>query len=56
MTLHLQERLNLGKGQVLPVAKCHQFVKGTEQVECIAQDLPLIQTLTDAGSHLGEKV
>lgn len=56
MTLHLQERPDLGQGQVLPVAQRHQFVKGAEQVERIAQDLPLIQTLADTGGHLGEKV
>lgn len=56
MTLHFQEGLDLSKGQILSVPQSDQFIIGTEQFESIAQNLPLIQALTDAGGDLGEKV
>lgn len=54
MTLHFQEGLDLSKGQILSVPQSDQFIIGTEQFESIAQNLPLIQALTDAGGDLGE--
>lgn len=56
MTLHFQECLNLGKGQVLSVTQCHQFIECAQQLESIAEDFPFIQALANAGCHLGEQM
>lgn len=56
MAFHLQEGLDLRQGQILPVAQCDQFVERAEQLEGIAQNLPLIQIPANAGSNLGEQM
>lgn len=56
MTLHLQECLDLGQREVLPVAQGHQLIKCAEQFKSIAENLPLVQALADTGGHLGEQV
>jgi hypothetical protein len=56
MTLHLKEGLDLADGQVLPVPKRHQLVKGAQQFVGILQYLPLVQTLADASDYLGKQV
>lgn len=56
MRFHIKEGLDLAKGEVLPVAHGDEFIKGAKQLECIAQNLPLVQALADAGNNLGEKV
>lgn len=56
MTLHLQEGLDLRQRQVLSVPQRHQFIERTQQLKGIAQNLPLVQALADAGGHLGKQV
>lgn len=56
VTLHLQERLDLADGQVLPVAKSNQFVEGAKQLERILQDLPFLQSPASTRDDLGEEV
>lgn len=56
MTLHLEESLDLADGEVLPVSERHQLVKGTDQFEGIAEDLPFVEALAGAGDDLGEQV
>ncbi len=56
MALHLQERLDLANRQILPIPQCNQLVKGAEKVECMFEDLALVQTLADAADYLGEEV
>ena len=56
VAFHLQESLNLGQRQVLPVTQGHQLVERAKQLEGIAQDLPLIQTPANAGRHLGKQM
>lgn len=56
MTLHVQEGLDLAQCKVLAVSQSDQLVKGTEQLECVAQDLPLVQAPAYARDNLSEKV
>ncbi len=56
MTVHLQERLDLADGQVLPVAQRDQLVKGAQKLVRIAQDLPFIKCSACAGDDLGKEV
>lgn len=56
VTLHLQERLDLADGQVLPVSESDQLIEGAQQLVGMLQDLPLLQTLASARDDLGEKV
>lgn len=54
--LHLKERLDLSKGEVLPVAQCDQFVKGAEQLKGVFEDFSLVQAAADAGNNLRKQV
>ena len=56
MTLHLQERLDLTDGQVLPVAEGNNLVKGAEDIKGMSEDLALVQGLAYAADYLGEEV
>lgn len=56
MAFHLQKGLYLTEGEVFTISERDQFVKGTEQLECIAQDFPFVETFTDARCDLGEQV
>lgn len=56
MTLHLQKRLDLANGEVLPVAERDHLVKGAEDVEGMSEDLALVQGLAYAADYLGEEV
>jgi hypothetical protein len=56
MTLHFQEGLNLRQRKVLPVSQCHQLIECTQEFEGIAEDLPLVQALADAGCDLRKEV
>lgn len=56
VTLHLQESLDLGQGEVLPVSQSHQFIECTQEFEGIAEDLALVQALANAGSDLRKEV
>lgn len=56
MTLHFEECLDLRQRKVLSVTLCHQFVECAKQLEGIAEDLPLVQGLANAGGHLGKQV
>lgn len=53
---HLQECSDLGKGQVLSVTQSNDFIKCTEQVKGILQNLPLVQGLANAGDELSEQM
>lgn len=56
MRLHLKEGLDLADGQVLPVTKGHQLVKGAEKFVGILDNLPLVEALACAGDNLREQV
>lgn len=56
VALHLQERLDLADGEVLPITKRHHLVKGAEDVKGMSEDLALVQRLAYAADHLGEEV
>jgi hypothetical protein len=56
VTLHFEECFDLRERKVLPIALCHQFIECAQQLEGIAQDLPLVQTLADASGHLSKQV
>lgn len=56
VTLHLQERLDLADGQVLPIAKGNQLIEGAKQLICILQDFPLLQGPASTCDNLGEEV
>lgn len=56
MTLHLQEGLDLRKREVLSVTQSHQLVVCAQQLERIAENLSLIQALTNARGYLGKEV
>lgn len=56
VTLHFQESLDLRQRKVLTVTHSHQFIKRTQELKGIAQNLTLIQALADAGSHLRKKM
>lgn len=46
----------MAKSKVLPVTHSDQLVECAEQLKGIAQYLPLVQTLANAGDDLGEKM
>lgn len=56
VAFHLQERLDLTDGQVLPIAECHQLVEGADELVCIPKDLPFVEAFACAGNHLGEQM
>lgn len=56
VALHLQERLDLADGEVLPITKRHHLVKGAEDVKGMSEDLALVQRLAYAADDLGEEV
>lgn len=56
MTLHLQEGLDLGQRQVLPVAQCHQLIECAKQLKGISQNFPFIQALANASGHLRKQM
>ena len=56
VAFHLQERLDLADGQVLPIAEGDQFIERAEQLESILEDFPLVQTLAGARDNLGEEM
>ncbi len=56
VAFHLQERLDLADGQVLPIAEGDQFIERAEQLVGILEDFPLIQTLAGARDNLGEEM
>jgi hypothetical protein len=56
MTLHLEEGLDLRKREVLSVTQRHQLVVCAQQLEGIAENLSLIQTLANACGYLGKEV
>lgn len=56
MTFHLEEGLDLAKGQVLPVSERDQLVKGAKEIVGIAEDFPFIKALACTRDHLGKEV
>lgn len=56
MTLHLQKRLNLTDGEILPIPKRDQLIEGAEEIEGMFEDLALVQALANAANYLGEEV
>jgi hypothetical protein len=56
VALHLQERLDLADGQILPVSERHQLIEGADEFKGIPEDLPLVEALAGAGDDLGEEV
>lgn len=56
MTLHLQESLDLGQGEVLAVSQSHQFIECTQEFEGIAENLSLVEALANASGDLRKEV
>lgn len=56
MRLHLEEGLDLADRQVFPVTQSNQLIEGAEQLVCVLQNLPLVETSACAGDDLGEEV
>lgn len=56
MALHVHERPDLADSQVLAITQRHQLIKCAEQLVCISENFPLIQTLAGARHDLSEQV
>ena len=56
MTLHLQKSFYLAHCEVLAISQGHDLVEGTEQLEGILEDFPLVETSAYAGNYLGKEV
>lgn len=56
MAFHVEKSLDLAHGKVLAVAKCHQLVKGTEELVGITNNLALVKRLARTGDNLGKEM
>lgn len=56
MTLHLHKGSDLANREILAIAESDDFVKGTEKLICVLENLSLVKVLAGAGDYLGKQV